>query len=201
MAKTLLEKSLNINPDNADTWGILGYCYYGAFQESRDIKHLDTMEQYLLYALKLDSTNYNIWYNLGVLHFNGRNDQAASLPYFLKASKMDKPSAHVYLYLGAVHNNAGNSVEAEKYYKLGLSVEPYHDICAIYLANIYMKTERREEGKELLLKVLAYDSTTIRVQSSVGDIFFKNSYYVEAEAAYKRCIAIDSLNSLMAGRH
>ncbi len=194
IAKALLKKSININPDNADTWGAFGFYHFVSYRNSRSVRDLDTTEQYLFHALKLDSTNYGTWYYLGLLYFHGRKDQAASLPYFLKASRMEKPSAQVYLYLGAVHHNASNFVEAEKYYKLGLSVDPYHDLCAIYLAGIYMQTERREVARELLLKILAHDSTSTRVQSALGNLLLENSYYADAESAFKRCISIDSLN-------
>ncbi|MGB4970905.1 MAG: caspase family protein [Saprospiraceae bacterium] len=194
VAKKLLDQSLLINSTNADTWTKVGMFHYHWFETNRDYRHLDSMEACLQKALGIDSLNYDTWNWLGILHFNGRNDESGSLPFFQKAIEMHNPSANVYMYIGAVHANAGNLKEAESFYKKGLSIEPYHDLCLIYLARIYMKTHRGEEGKVLLQKAMAYDSTTTRVQSNLGYTFYNNAYYPEAEIAFKRTIALDSYN-------
>ncbi len=193
-AKKLLTQSLSVNTDNSDTWNAWGVSYFFRFAASGTIKYLDSMEQCLFKALSIDSLNYDTWNWLGILQFNGRNDQAGSLPFFQNAIKMRNPSANVYMYIGSIHSNAGNFEEAARFYKKGLSIEPNHDLCLVYLAGILMKTQRGEEAKTLLLKAITYDSTTLRVQLNVGNIYFRNGYYSEAEVAYKRIITLDSSN-------
>jgi len=68
----------------------------------------------------------------------------------VKAYDKDKKSADILNYLGFTLRKAGNFEEAEKFYLIGLEIEPNHKGINEYLGELYVKTNRIELAKERL---------------------------------------------------
>ncbi|HAD14195.1 MAG TPA: hypothetical protein DCF33_17355 [Saprospirales bacterium] len=73
--------------------------------------------------------------------------------------------------------NAERFEEAEKCYKQGLAIEPKELLTLIWLASIYMKTQRVEEAKALLIDAMKYDSTSTASMINLANAFEENGFF------------------------
>ena len=76
-----------------------------------------------------------------------------AIDYLNKANYEDPDNPDILNYLGFSHRKAGDFLNAEVYYKLGLSINPNHIGINEYLGELYVQTGRIDEAKTRL-KVL-----------------------------------------------
>ena len=79
---------------------------------------------------------------------NKRYEKA--LKYLIKSNKEEPNQADTLNYLGFALRKLGNFKEAEKYYLLGLNIEPEHHGINEYLGELYIATNRINLAKERL---------------------------------------------------
>ena len=79
---------------------------------------------------------------------NKRYEKA--LEYLIKSNKEKPNQPDTLNYLGYASRKLGNFVEAEKYYLLGLNIEPEHHGINEYLGELYITTNRMNLAKERL---------------------------------------------------
>ncbi len=70
-----------------------------------------------------------------------------------KAHLSDKGNPDILNYMGFTSRKTGNYSDAEKYYLMGLKINPKHNGINEYLGELYVQTKRIEKAKERL-KVL-----------------------------------------------
>lgn len=106
-----LQKALDLDSNYVDAWNKLGQimgAYYQDFAKS---------EQYLFTAYQLDSKNYSVLQNIGVLYAM-QNKFSLALKYFL-ASKQENPSnKQIYRNISITYGAMGNQKKALEYQKL-----------------------------------------------------------------------------------
>ena len=79
---------------------------------------------------------------------NKRYEKA--LKYLIKSNEEEPNQADTLNYLGFALRKLGNFEEAEKYYLLGLNIEPKHHGINEYLGELYITTNRMNLAKERL---------------------------------------------------
>ena len=79
---------------------------------------------------------------------NKRYEKA--LEYLIKSNEEEPNQADTLNYLGFALRKLGNFEEAEKYYLLGLNIEPEHHGINEYLGELYIVTNRMNLAKERL---------------------------------------------------
>ena len=79
---------------------------------------------------------------------NKRYEKA--LEYLIKSNEEEPNQADTLNYLGFALRKLGNFEEAEKYYLLGLNIEPEHHGINEYLGELYIITNRMNLAKERL---------------------------------------------------
>ena len=67
-----------------------------------------------------------------------------------KAHKLDKNNPDILNYMGFTSRKIGNFDEAEKYYLMGLKMNPNHNGINEYLGELYVQTNRIDKAKERL---------------------------------------------------
>ncbi len=70
-----------------------------------------------------------------------------------KAHLSDKENPDILNYMGFTSRKTGNYSDAEKYYLMGLKINPKHNGINEYLGELYVQTKRIDKAKERL-KVL-----------------------------------------------
>ena len=85
----------------------------------------------------------------------GKNEKAKkryerALKFLIKSNKEKPNQADTLNYLGFVTRKLGNYEEGEKYYLLGLKIEPNHKGINEYLGELYVVTNRIELAKQRL---------------------------------------------------
>tara|TARA_Y100000590_G_C15460200_1_gene916170 strand:- start:278 stop:748 length:471 start_codon:yes stop_codon:yes gene_type:complete len=73
-----------------------------------------------------------------------------ALEYLIKSNEKNPNQPDTLNYLGFALRKLGNFEEAEKYYLIGLSIEPNHNGINEYLGELYLNTNRVELAKERL---------------------------------------------------
>ena len=86
---------------------------------------------------------------------NGKNEKAKkryerALKFLIKSNKEKPNQADTLNYLGFATRKLGNYEEGEKYYLLGLKIEPDHKGINEYLGELYVVTNRIELAKQRL---------------------------------------------------
>ena len=85
----------------------------------------------------------------------GKNEKAKkryerALKFLIKSNKEKPNQADTLNYLGFTTRKLGNYEEGEKYYLLGLKIEPDHKGINEYLGELYVVTDRVELAKQRL---------------------------------------------------
>ena len=85
----------------------------------------------------------------------GKNEKAKkryekALKLLIKSNKENPNQADTLNYLGFTTRKLGNYAEGEKYYLLGLKIEPNHKGINEYLGELYVVTDRVELAKQRL---------------------------------------------------
>tara|TARA_B100002051_G_scaffold271628_1_gene306710 strand:+ start:299 stop:763 length:465 start_codon:yes stop_codon:yes gene_type:complete len=73
-----------------------------------------------------------------------------ALKYLIKSNKEKPNQPDTLNYLGFALRKTGNLKEAEKYYLIGLGIDPNHNGINEYLGELYINTNRMELAKERL---------------------------------------------------
>ncbi|KAI0460934.1 hypothetical protein LJB42_001470 [Komagataella kurtzmanii] len=120
-AAELFQRALHIQPDNGETWGLLGHCYlmlddlpgaYTAYQEA---------------LRRLQNTNApKLWHGIGILY-----DRYGSLEYaeesFTRVLQMDpnfEKASEIYFRLGIIYKHQGKLQQALECFRYILPVPP-----------------------------------------------------------------------------
>ena len=70
--------------------------------------------------------------------------------YLLKANKKDSSNPDVLNYMGFTSRKLGDFTNAERYYQMGLDIDPKHVGINEYMGELYLSTNRPELAKERL---------------------------------------------------
>lgn len=96
-------------------------------------------------ALLLDSTNYRLWYNLG-LTYHALGDYPAAKKTFLKSYKLHPEDADLLESLGLTCYNMEEYDEAEDYYCEAISLNFYRDTLWNNLGVLYFARQNFEKA-------------------------------------------------------
>ena len=91
----------------------------------------------------------------GKLEKNNKPDKATKLysqafKKLEKAYSKDKKNPDILNYMGFTSRKVGNFSEAEKYYLMGLELDPKHNGINEYLGELYVQTNRIDKANERL---------------------------------------------------
>jgi tetratricopeptide (TPR) repeat protein len=155
-AKALLEKSVRIAPDYAQSRTYLAYVliylindFKAAIPEvnlalqskestelyfykgicMRETKQKDSAEFYLKKCLERDHTYFNA-YNLLMFDYNAANEFQKSIDMYNNAIKNGVETVEIYNGLGKTYWQMKNNVEAKKYYQKALGINPSNEEAA-----------------------------------------------------------------------
>ncbi|MDR1860411.1 MAG: tetratricopeptide repeat protein [Bacteroidales bacterium] len=182
-----LNRALEINPQNVNTYYELGYCF----------DKLDKLEKAIIYYnkyLDIDPFNHNVWYNLGIaLSKTSRHDEAIEA-YDYAIALDDKFAPACFNKANSLFNNGSYAAAAECYREY-LKLDDKSDDAWSYLGECYLNMEKYREASR------CYDAALHRNRQNAGAWYGRalvNWYYEKLDAALANirfAIRYDSRNS------
>jgi tetratricopeptide (TPR) repeat protein len=105
-----------------------------------------------------------------------RTDEAVAL--FRRVLEVDPRDTGANVNLGQLHAQQRNYAEAERAFRAALDSEPYNNTALYGLANVLLRTDRREEGQRLLQQFQNLRQTG--AGTSIGTNYLEQGRYAEA---------------------
>ncbi|HOP29608.1 MAG TPA: tetratricopeptide repeat protein [Spirochaetota bacterium] len=144
----------------------------------------DARKEYLILT-KLDPSNFENFYELGVMSYNlGQLDKA--LNYFRKSASLNSKHDQSYFYLGQIYYKNGVHVDAKQCFLNTIKIDPSN-----YQAHYYLGLVLRQQGDyEWALKEfeVSMKSDELKVKSLLarGTCFMEKSQYPKAIMEFER---------------
>lgn len=137
MALEYFKTAVRLFPDNSEIRFNAGY----VFQQFGEVdKAISEYNQ----AIKLDSTFYQAYYNLGYLYVIENKDYKNALAYFTAAIKCDSAAYKAYYNRGYTYELSGEYKLAEADYRKALKISPNYDPAVEGLNDIIDKMKRNQ---------------------------------------------------------
>jgi len=102
--------------------------------------------------------------------------------------------------LGAVYENKGLKVNALKYYRRAVELDPSYERALLGLANMYGTQQRYDEVADTWRQLLNYHPQRLDVHLGLADLFLLKSKYEEAIAEYSAIISREPQRADLHGR-
>ncbi len=115
--------------------------------------------EYLEEALKIESNNFSINYNLGLFYRSMRNEETA-IEYFKKSIELNKNLIEGYNALGDIYSNNGHLEDAIKSYKKSISInKPKQDskIISRLAINLFNYGFRNRDYKNIVESISYFE--------------------------------------------
>jgi tetratricopeptide (TPR) repeat protein len=184
-ARALLEKNLNLKPDEPDL--MVGLA--ALLEVDGDLKQAENL---LLRASKLEPGNAEIHFRLGVvLDKLSRKDEA--MKSLRKAIDLDDHHARALNYVGYTMAEMGQDLdEAELLIRRALAVEPYSGFILDSLGWIYYKRGKYEQAMVYLERASLSGESDPVIFEHLGDTAMKLKQYKKAVQAYEQALKHDA---------
>ena len=135
-------------------------------------------------GLKIQSTEFNLLYNLGITYLN-QFDYDNALQYMTLALNQNNQSVNLWLTIAVCYakkrdlDAAFNSIkEAEK-------IDPNNLLVPFQMGTFLIQQDRNEEAMDWLNKVINKEPVHIEANYHIGLIYLKREKYQEATAYYR----------------
>ena len=107
-----------------------------------------------------------------------RNQTDEAVAAFRRVLEVDPEDTGANVNLGQLHAQQRNYAEAERAFRVALNAEPYNTTALYGLANVLLRSNRREEGQRLLQQFQALRQTG--AGTSIGTNYLEQGRYAEA---------------------
>ncbi|MBN1621707.1 MAG: tetratricopeptide repeat protein [Endomicrobiales bacterium] len=185
-----LKKVAEIEPDNPNSYYLLGLAYF-------DMKKYKSAEKNFLKAIELKPDFEEIYFHLGVLYDSwGRFDKAVSK--FEKVISLNPENATALNYLGYSYADRNMKLdEAEDLINKALKIDPDNGAYIDSLGWVYFRRGSFKEAEEILNRAVGKIADPI-VWEHLGDVRFKLDNTSQAWDAYQKAMELDPNNKILA---
>ncbi|MCL2155296.1 MAG: tetratricopeptide repeat protein [Leptospirales bacterium] len=153
----------------------------------KEKKSLEEARNELLVLTKLDPTNYEVFFELGVLLFNaGHLDKAAG--YFKNSSSLNAQHDQSFFYLGQIYYKNGLWADAKQYFLSTIQLDPQN-----YQAHYFLGLVLKQQGdiewalKELEISI-KNDDLKLKSLIARGMCYVEQSQFQKAAMEFERAI-------------
>ena len=182
-ALTYFQKAIEKNPDFADAWFYIGYCYHflGRYEEA-----IESYKQ----AIRIKPNFAEAHFNLGVAYGKlGRHQDAIESCKQAIRIKPDFAAAHYYL--GLAYGNLGRYQDAIESYKQAIRIKPDYAEAHNNLGLAYSKLGRWQEAIEACKQAIRIKPDDTAAHNNLGVAYGSLGRHQEAIEAYKQAIRIE----------
>lgn len=188
-----IEKAVNINDENADSWNA-----YGAMLAQVG-KHEEAVEKFNK-AVELDPNFHETLSNLGnSLWELGRFEEAKEVCQ--KAVDINPEFFQAYNNLGIAIASLGDKEKAIEIWEKALTIQPRNADILINIGNVLNELGRPTEGEEYAVKALEIHEDHPKALFNLGNALRDQGKLNDSEEAYRKAVAIqpdfvDAYNNL-----
>ncbi len=180
----LLEKSLNINPNNPELLYNLGFVYHNSEKKEKAV-------QYYTKVLSLIPDHPNTLNNIALIYIE--DNQWKKAKETLQQCIIHNPHFTLaYANYGDILYTENQLEEALYYYDKGLETNTNHIGLCIALSTLYSEMKKFEKGITELHELLKIYPQSTNLWLTLGNIYKMNKIYNEAINSYNRILNIDS---------
>lgn len=145
------KKALQIKPDFSDAMNNLGTVYAAQGKHSLAIELFTKAAADLMYPSRFFAYN-----NLGTVYLSlGQHEKA--LQAYRNAVELFPEYSNAYLNMGIAYEGLREWQHAIEAYKSSIQYDPEYPLSYLHLANVYLRFNRRDEARELILKAMNVD--------------------------------------------
>jgi tetratricopeptide (TPR) repeat protein len=179
-ALTYFQKAIRINPDYAEAWFYVGYCYHqlGRYQDS-----IEACKQ----SIRIKPDNANVHYNLGVAYTKLGQIQDA-IESFKQTIRINPDYAEAHYFLGVSYSSLGRHQEAIEIYKQAIRINPdYADAC-FCLGIAYGLLGQQQDAIESFKQAIRIKPDYDEAHYFLGVCYSSLRRFGDAIEAYKQAI-------------
>lgn len=148
-AKRDCERVLELYPDFAQAWHLLGLCHW---QQGQLVDAAEALAR----AAGPEPRDAQVMHELGNV-YSDQGSWALAVHAYLKAIELRPHYAESFLNMGAAYENLGEHVEAEHAYRRALALNPQLATAAASFASLVESANRLDEAAALVERALALD--------------------------------------------
>lgn len=180
-AVAMLEKAIDLQPDNIEFFNILAFIH----EESGNLgKALEVLQA----AISLDENNIKLHYRVGVVYDKAGNKQE-SINSMKKVIELDPTNANALNYLGYTYADMGTNLdEAEKLITEALRYKPDDGYILDSLGWVHYQRGNYDKALEYIKKAIVKVSNDPTIYEHLGDVYEKLKNADKALESYKKSL-------------
>ncbi len=182
-ALKLLNKALNIAPDNAKIYANMATSYI----EQEDIEKAYSCAKK---SLSLDPYNAENNFNLGQIYYLYLSQPDSAKKYYERTIKIEPnsiKSAPAYINLAIMENYCGNFTNAYEYAMKATKLMPDNGDIQYNVAHILSNMQKTEEALHAISKAIEINPTEVEYYNLKGAILIGMQKYEEAISVFHKC--------------
>ena len=179
-AKILYERLIELEPNHADAWFMLGVIH-------GDTGLPDIGIQCLERALEIDPALPDAHLNLANLLMQ-RGQTEPAIAHLQQSVVLDPEYAEAWMLLGRIHGETGQYVDAAQFFQKALALWPESQEVRFNLANALSSSGRINDAVQHLQSLLPHQPNNPDVLSSLADMLQRTHRHTEAETLYRRLL-------------
>lgn len=164
-----LKAAIEIEPNNAEILNKLGETLLRLEKD----EVLDEAKEYIQRSVKIDSSSYEAYLNLGRVYRKKDNTQF-SIKWFEKALRRTKEPSNAYFYLAEAFEKSNEEDRAIKLYKQCLSADKNHFRALVFYATLLTKRREIHKACKYYRHALKVQPENLYVHFSLGKLLFKS---------------------------
>lgn len=174
------QKSVSLDPGNANAYYGMGLCYQKMNQLDKALENFEK-------AIKIDNQYWKAYYAMGntYLKINKFNE---ALNAFIAASKVEDDEK-VYYQIAYTYVKMNNYAKAIPYYEKSIEKKPNYDLAWMNLSVAYLQVKNYKKAVETAQKALTYvkkSKDKEKVYYILGEAYFNLGNYDDAKDAYEQ---------------
>ncbi|MEG4408641.1 O-linked N-acetylglucosamine transferase family protein [Microcoleus sp. MON2_D5] len=161
-----------------------------------DVKVSESLERELLQVaqkyqalLRWDSTNANVWLNLGII-FYVKEQYREALDMLLKSVELDPSQAIAYYSMGLVLEKVGDVSQAIQAYLKTIQVDPQETQAYNNLGNILYEAGEIEQAESIYRQAIAVNTNHFGSYVNLGKVMLAQQQVDAAIAIYQKALEL-----------
>lgn len=177
------QKSIELNPDNDESWFNLGNLYSNVGQYEKSI-------QAYLSSIKIKSDDWRTWNNLGSSYRN-INEYSKSVDSYKKATELNPDSVEIWDNLAELYRDIKQYDEAICVFLRIIELKSDDETVWFRLGFSYLETKQYEQSIKAYLKALEVEQNYSKAWNNLGVAYQKNNQHEESINAFLKVIEIN----------
>ena len=184
-----LEKSIELNPNFAPSFTLLGKVYASSKDEEQRKKSVRILKR----AVELNPGDAESLLFLGIIETEAGNYNAAE-KHFKKITELYPDNERGFFFLARLYYEKGDFDNAEELYNKSLKLNPSFISALIELALVYEQQGRYEESENIYKSIISLYPNTLDTYVRYGNFLFRVNRKEDAREQFEKAESLDYQN-------